>query len=104
MYATTPVIKLAAPDSELERAASSAPGFEIIHVEREAVQPARLDHDAFWTAAQVIKRFNVSSMTLHRWLSDPALGFPRPVVIQKRRYFRIGLMLAFEARLAEQAK
>lgn len=31
---------------------------------------------------------NISDMSLWRWLNDPALGFPRPVYIQKRRFWR----------------
>ena len=30
----------------------------------------------------------VSDMTLHRWLRDPDMAFPRPVYIGGRRYFR----------------
>lgn len=30
----------------------------------------------------------ISDMTLWRWLNDPALNFPQPVRIQKRRYWR----------------
>jgi predicted DNA-binding transcriptional regulator AlpA len=31
---------------------------------------------------------NISDMTIHRWLNDPDLGFPRPTYIGKRRYWR----------------
>lgn len=30
----------------------------------------------------------VSDMTLWRWLNDPALNFPKPVYIARRRFFR----------------
>lgn len=30
----------------------------------------------------------VSDMTLWRWLNDPAIDFPRPICIGKRRYWR----------------
>lgn len=40
-------------------------------------------------AARVRETFgNVSDMTLWRWLASPDLGFPRPVVISRRRYWR----------------
>jgi predicted DNA-binding transcriptional regulator AlpA len=29
-----------------------------------------------------------SDMSLWRWLNDPAMGFPRPLVISRRRYWR----------------
>lgn len=30
----------------------------------------------------------ISDMCLWRWLNTPSLHFPRPAVIQRRRYFR----------------
>jgi predicted DNA-binding transcriptional regulator AlpA len=30
----------------------------------------------------------ISDMSLWRWLNDPDLAFPRPVVIQRRRFWR----------------
>ena len=30
----------------------------------------------------------ISDMSLWRWLNDPKLGFPKPIVIQRRRYWR----------------
>jgi predicted DNA-binding transcriptional regulator AlpA len=30
----------------------------------------------------------VSDMTLWRWLNDPDLGFPKPIYIARRRYWR----------------
>jgi predicted DNA-binding transcriptional regulator AlpA len=42
----------------------------------------------FRTANQVRARYGgISDMTLWRWLNDPALNFPKPVVINNRRYF-----------------
>ena len=31
---------------------------------------------------------NVSAMTLWRWLNNDQLSFPRPTIIQQRRYWR----------------
>jgi predicted DNA-binding transcriptional regulator AlpA len=30
----------------------------------------------------------ISDMSLWRWLNDPAMNFPRPLVISRRRYWR----------------
>lgn len=30
----------------------------------------------------------ISDMSLWRWLNDPKLAFPRPIMIQRRRYWR----------------
>jgi predicted DNA-binding transcriptional regulator AlpA len=41
------------------------------------------------TAAAVRDAFGgVSDMTLWRWLNDPALNFPKPIYIARRRYWR----------------
>ena len=39
------------------------------------------------TARQVRERFGVVARTVDRWLADEALAFPRPITINKRRYF-----------------
>jgi predicted DNA-binding transcriptional regulator AlpA len=31
---------------------------------------------------------DISDMSLHRWLADSDLGFPRPITIARRRYWR----------------
>ncbi|TXN27149.1 transcriptional regulator [Methylobacterium sp. WL19] len=47
-------------------------------------------------------RYGVSDMTLWRWENDPALGFPKPIRINGRRYWRIADLQAFEARQASK--
>ncbi|WP_323009820.1 hypothetical protein [Paracoccus sp. (in: a-proteobacteria)] len=37
----------------------------------------------------------VSDMTLHRWLKDAALAFPRPIYIGRRRYWLEADVLAW---------
>ena len=47
---------------------------------------------------------NVSAMTLHRWLNNPDLDFPRPIYIGRRRYWREADIIAFlEARETQSA-
>ena len=36
----------------------------------------------------VLARYSICDRTLDRWLKNPALAFPQPVFINKRRYFR----------------
>lgn len=51
----------------------------------------------FLTASQVRTRFGeISDMTLWRWIRDGDLRFPQPVVIQRRRFFRLAEIEAFE--------
>ena len=45
---------------------------------------------------QVRDRYNVSDMTLWRWLRSPDLKFPPPVVINRRRYWPVEELEAWE--------
>lgn len=40
----------------------------------------------------------VSKMTVHRWLADDALGFPHPIQISGRNYWKRRALLDFVAR------
>ncbi len=40
------------------------------------------------SAPQVRAAFSISEMTLWRWLNEPAMNFPKPIHINRRRYFR----------------
>ena len=46
----------------------------------------------------------ISDMTLWRWLNDPALEFPKPTYIGKRRYFREAEVLAWIDARAEVSR
>jgi len=39
-------------------------------------------------ASAVWGRYCVSDRTLDRWLANESLGFPKPLLINRRRYFR----------------
>jgi len=38
---------------------------------------------------------DVSDMTLWRWLNDPALHFPKPIYIARRRYWKEAEIIAW---------
>jgi hypothetical protein len=38
-------------------------------------------------ARRVCQRYDVCDRTLDRWLLDPKLKFPKPMFVNKRRYF-----------------
>jgi hypothetical protein len=38
---------------------------------------------------QVAKRYNVVVRTIERWERDPNLSFPKPLVVNKRKYWRL---------------
>jgi hypothetical protein len=44
----------------------------------------------------VARRYQVSTRTLPRWDARPQLGFPAPIVINKRKYRRRSELEAFE--------
>jgi predicted DNA-binding transcriptional regulator AlpA len=57
----------------------------------------------YLTATQVRQRFGgISDMTLWRWMHDERVDFPAPVVINRRRYFRLPEVEAFEDRQTGQ--
>jgi hypothetical protein len=61
--------------------------------------------DIYLTARQIRERYGkVSDMAIWRWLRDPALGFPQPLVINTRRLWKLADLEAFEARQAAKPK
>jgi hypothetical protein len=50
----------------------------------------------------VCQRYAVSDRTIARWERDPALGFPQPVVINKRKYYPETDLTAFDRARAAQ--
>lgn len=58
-----------------------------------------LDSDVYLDARAVRHRYgDRSDMALYRWLRDPKLGFPRPIYIQKYRYWRLADLIEWERR------
>lgn len=53
-------------------------------------------YDALLRARQTMKRYGIADRTLDRWLADPKLGFPRPLVIKTKRYFRVRDLMTWE--------
>ena len=54
--------------------------------------------EVVWLSApQVRRRYGgISDMALWRWLHHPTMGFPKPTVINSKRYFRLAEVEAFE--------
>jgi predicted DNA-binding transcriptional regulator AlpA len=44
----------------------------------------------------VARRYNVSGMTIYRWLHNVELGFPRPLYIGRFRFWRVDDLVAWE--------
>ncbi len=61
----------------------------------------RPDDDVFLNSKQVRHRYgNVSAMWIFRRERDPNSGFPRPIVINRRKFWRLRDLAAWERRLA----
>jgi hypothetical protein len=54
------------------------------------------DADALMPRRKVAARYDVSVRTIVRWEADPAVQFPRPVVINRRKYYYISALIPWE--------
>jgi predicted DNA-binding transcriptional regulator AlpA len=62
--------------------------------------PTDTAYDALLPARRTMERYGIADRTLDRWLADPKLEFPRPVVINTKRYFRVADLRAWELKRA----
>jgi hypothetical protein len=61
------------------------------------------DRGPYRPAKRVCERYEITDRTLDRWLGDPELDFPRPLIINKRRYFSDPELVAWERKRAATA-
>jgi hypothetical protein len=54
------------------------------------------DVNSYLPAADVLKRYRVCDRTLDRWLQRIDLDFPKPLLINRRRYWRVEELLNWE--------
>jgi hypothetical protein len=52
----------------------------------------------------VLNRYNIVDRTLRRWEENPALGFPRHISINGRRYWRVADLRAWELARAKAVR
>lgn len=62
-----------------------------------------MSSDTLTPAGVVSRRYGRSVRTIDRWLDDDELGFPRPVVIRGRRYWRESDLVEWERKQAANA-
>jgi hypothetical protein len=56
--------------------------------------------DEQWiTGPQLARHFNVTPMSIWRWLRDPKLRSPQPTQIRKRNFWRVTDIREFEQRM-----
>lgn len=80
--------------SSLEAVVQSLPGGAEENATARSRRPS--GDEQFLPARQVWERYGITSMTLHRWLADTRMGFPRPVYLGRLRYWRLGDLEAWE--------
>jgi hypothetical protein len=52
--------------------------------------------DSFLPAMAVCGRYQITSMSLHRWLADEDMAFPKPLYFGRFRYWRVSELVAWE--------
>ena len=57
----------------------------------------------FLPAGQVRSRYGVSDMAIWRWLHNERLGFPRPIRINGRRFWKRTDLESWEASRADES-
>ena len=55
------------------------------------------------TTNKVAERYSVTTRSIERWEEDPKLCFPRPLVINKRKYWAVVDLVTWERRRAAAA-
>jgi hypothetical protein len=58
---------------------------------------ARASEGTLLPTRAVCSRYSVCSRTVDRWVADTRLAFPQPTIINRRRYFLLAELVAWEA-------
>lgn len=62
------------------------------------------DRGPYLPTKAVCERYQIVDRTLDRWLDTPTMEFPRPLVINRRRYFSDPELTEWERRRAAAAR
>jgi predicted Rdx family selenoprotein len=62
------------------------------------------DTENWLNSAEVRGRYRISAATLNRWDRDEALGFPEPMVINRRKLYPLSKLLIWERSQASAAR
>ena len=68
-------------------------------MERHVSNQRAPEKDVYLSSSKVQDRYQRSSTTLRRWERDGALGFPKPLTVNKRKLYRLSELVAWEAAL-----
>ncbi len=57
------------------------------------------DHERFLSSRMVRRRYgDISTMSLHRWLGDEDMGFPKPTYMGRLRFWKLAELIEWENR------
>lgn len=57
----------------------------------------------YLTGKQVAARYQITPMSIYRWERDERLGFPRPMIVNRRKLFKLDDLIAWERGRAKGA-
>jgi predicted DNA-binding transcriptional regulator AlpA len=57
----------------------------------------------YLTGKQVATRYQITPVSLYRWERDQRLGFPQPMIVNRRKLFKIDELVAWERSRAKGA-
>lgn len=63
-----------------------------------------IDADRWLNSADVRVRYRISAATLNRWDRDEVLGFPIPIVINRRKLYALAELQKWERTQASAAR
>ncbi len=55
----------------------------------------------YLTTGQVLARYSIAPITFYRWQKNEVLAFPKPMVINRRKFFRVDDLTAWERQRAK---
>ena len=58
--------------------------------------------DVLISIDELKKRYECGVWQVDRWQKDLRLGFPQPIILRRRRYFKLREIQAFEARFTNR--
>lgn len=62
----------------------------------EAFDGLTSSDDEYFTAADLLDRFSIAAITFYRWERNSGLNFPKPMLINRRKFFRKSDIYAWE--------
>lgn len=72
--------------------------------ERSALAERRQDSRPLLSSRAVCEHFGIVPRTLHRWVADRELAFPKPLIVKRRQYWRPREIEDFELTRKDNSK